>query len=150
MTVTINLPTIAEQISRLSVEGVTILDIDAITTQYILAPYTLAPRPDGWFSNLSVTVDTFGTLGTEKLTMTYNLTYRYFHTALGNQLNFASYSHMIDNIVNIAEVILTNDTVTGAIDLRLAGISDIGPVSDPAGNQYHGCDFTLLVTEYPA
>jgi hypothetical protein len=43
---------------------------------------------------------------------------------------------------------LTNDTLAGATNVRLESISNVGPVRDPAGNDYHGCDFMLWIEQY--
>ena len=149
MAVNVQFATVADSISALSISGVTVKDVDAIISTYTAAPKTLAPRPDGYISNITVTRDSFGTGGAEKLTLSYTLTYRYYHTSLGVQLNFADFAAMIANIELIAEAFITNDALTGLIDLTLEGIGEVGPVNDPSGAMFHGCDFILRITEFP-
>jgi len=147
MSVNVKFSTVADAIGKLSVSGVTMRDIDQIAASVVMAPATFAPKPGGYITNLGVEVDSFGGGSTRMMTLTYTLNYTYYHCQIGSVLDFGSYSAMVTNIAAILVALLTNDTVTGAID-QLPRMSDIGPVLDPAGNQYHGCIFSLDITEY--
>ena len=147
MTVSVQLATICDSIAGLTISGVTIADKDQITVSRIGQAAVLSPRPDGFISGMQLTIDSTGTGATRKATLKYTLNYRYYHCAIGN-LDFASYSACVDKLITIINAILTNDTVTGCVDLELAGVTDIGPVSDPAGNSFHGADIALNITEF--
>lgn len=147
MSVNVKFTTVADAISKLSISGVTLRDIDQIAASVAVAPATFAPKPGGYISNLRVTVDSFGSAGAQKMTLTYTLNYTYYHCQIGSVLDFGAYAAMVTNIAAILAALMTNDTVTGAIDQQ-PKMSDIGPVLDPAGNQYHGCVFSLDITEF--
>ena len=68
---------------------------------------------------------------------------------LGNDaVLFAAYPTLIAKAVLIANAIITNHNLTGAIDVSFGGITDIGALPDPVGNVFHGCDFQINVLEY--
>ena len=150
MTATLNWSTVTNSIAALSISGVTVKDIDEITDSMSMQTAILSPRPDGFISDITITRDSFGTGGAEKMTAIYTLTYRYYHAPIAGGLGglFSTYSGMITNIDAICEAILNNDAITGCVDILLAGISELGPVEDPSGNIYHGCDLSFQVTEF--
>ena len=148
MTVTFSLPTVTDSISKLDISGVDILDIDQIPASYSVRPQMLAPKPDDFITGLTITRDSFGTGGAEKMTATYTLAYRYYHTSVGNTLTLTEYANLIMAMKLILEAFLTNDAVSGLVDLSVESVSSVGPVNDPAGNMYHGFDITLRITEF--
>jgi hypothetical protein len=147
MTVNVNFISVADAISKLTITGVTVRDIDQIAASVQMAPATLAPKPGGFITNMKVATDSFGTGGGQKMTLDYTLNYTYYHCQIGSVLDFASYSAMVTKIAVILVALMSNDVVTGAFDQN-PKISDIGPVLDPAGNQYHGCVFSLDITQF--
>lgn len=147
MTVNVNFISVADAISKLSISGVTLRDIDQIAASVQMAPATLAPKPGGYITNFKVSTDSFGTGGGQKMTLDYTLNYTYYHCQIGSVLDFGSYSAMVTKIAVILVSLLSNDVVTGALDQN-PRVSDIGPVLDPAGNQYHGCVFSLDITQF--
>lgn len=150
MTVSISFSTVADSIAGLSITGVTIADINQIGESNQKTPKHLCPRPQGYITNIVMDEPTFGAGATRKLTLRYTLTYRYYHAEIvgGRGGLFAVYSGMITNITRICNAILTNDTITGCVDIALLTIGELGPVSDPAGNAFHGCDLSFRITEY--
>ncbi len=148
MTINVNFSAVAATIAGISVSGVAIKDIDELFDNAEMLCPCLMPKPDGYITGLSVTVDTYGTGGAEKMTLKYTLTYRYLHAAIGARLDFGVYSGMITNIAAIVAAILVVDATNGAADLRVNTINSIGPVIDPAGNQYHGCDIVINVEQF--
>jgi hypothetical protein len=149
MTISLSLATVADSISKLSISGVTVKDLDELSASWKSLPNVLYPKPDGWISNAKFTVDTFGSMGVEKATFTCNMAYRFLGTEIGNMGAFsAAYSNVITKLVLILNVILANDVITGAVDFRLLGISNIGPLADPAGNVFHGCDLVFTYSEF--
>lgn len=145
MAISCSLATVADSISKLSISGITIRDIDALATSWLALPNVLYPRPDGFVSNISVTATDMARGGYE---LRYTLTYRYLFTQLGNDaVLFAGYATFMANLVLIINSIITNHNLTGAIDLTLGGVS-VGPLQDPAGNMYHGADIQINVLEF--
>lgn len=148
MTINVNFTAVASSIAALSVSGVTIRDLDEIPTSCTVLVPCLIPKPDGYITNLSVTPDTYGTLGTGKLTLKYTLTYRYLHAVIGASLDFGVYNGLIANTAAILAAILALDYANGVQDMRVNTITAIGPVEDPAGNSYHGCDIVINIEQF--
>ena len=145
MAISCQLATVADSISKLSISGITIRDIDALSTSWQGLPNVLYPKPDGFVTNIQVeSVE----LTRSKYDLHYTLNYRYLYVALGSDaVLFAGYATFIANIILIVNAIITNHNVTGAIDLTLGGVT-VGPMQDPAGNMYHGADIQINVMEF--
>lgn len=148
MTINVQFDTVAASIAALSISGVRVFDIDQIPEDCRMQVPALIPRPDGYITDLSPTVQSFGSGGTAKLDLSYTLTYRYLHAPLGTAQLFSTYSGMIAKLALILETIFANDVVSGAVDLQTVALSDVGPVEDPAGNMYHGADISFRVLEF--
>jgi len=106
------------------------------------------PRPDGFFSDLTVVHDTFGS-SVAKKTATYTLTYVYAHSAIGSERGlFKSWPDVVAKAVLILDTLITNDAlVATCIDITPTADS-FGPVADPSGNGFHGCEIRIAVTEF--
>lgn len=141
---------VASSIAAWTITGITIKGITSIPEQAQMLCPILYPKPDNFVTGLGVDNYTFGTGGSEQATIHYVMTWRYLHSQIGGGLGglFAVYGGLITNICTILAYIANHDTVTGAANLRVQTIPVIGPVSDPTGNMYHGCDFDIYVEEY--
>ena len=148
MTVSIQLETVADSISSLSVSGVTIKDIDSIPESAAMLCPVMFPDPDRWLSNVQVIRDSQGAGSWAKQHIEYTLTYLYLHSTVDNNLSFGIYAKMISKVVLIANAIITNEAVTGCAQLRLERIGDVIGVNDPAGNRYVGCEVAFRVMEF--
>jgi hypothetical protein len=150
MTISVNFATVAGSIAGLTITGITVKGIAAVPTDCNLLTPILYPRPAGFITGLNIGDYTFGTGGTEQMTIHYTLNWRYLHAPIGGGLGglFSVYSALITNIAAITKKIAESDTLSGAVDIRVDTVSEIGPVADPAGNMFHGCDISVLVTEY--
>ena len=142
--------TIADSIAAVSVSGVTIKDLNEIPEAVTLRDCpVLFPRPDGFVTDLAVKRDSFGTGAVAKMTVTYILTYTFCHAPIGSGRGlFDVYDNMIANAFAIIDAIITNDTVTGLVDLQVDDALNFGPVEDPSGNVFHGCEIQLYVMEF--
>ena len=147
MTVSVYIATVADSISKLSISGVTCKDIDQIVSSYLSQPALFAPRPDDFITNISVTPASLGSGSSKQVDLQYTLNYVYYHCSLGSTLNFAAYSAMITNIAAILVALITNDTITGAVDMTVQEVSGVGPVLDPAGNAFHGCNIAVTIMQ---
>jgi len=146
MAMDIKIVTVADSISKLSISGVTIRDLDEISASWKSIPNVLYPRPDNFITSISVTPVE---LSRNKYDLKYTLNYRFLHVQLGNDaVLFVSYPTLIAKVILIAAAIITNHNLTGAVDVSFGGISAIGALPDPVGNVYHGADFSIDVLEY--
>ena len=149
MTVTCSVNTVASSIAALSVSGVTIKDIDKIPDSAKLLCPVLIPQPNDYMSNVTVSFETFGSNGGAKLNMEYDLNYVYLHCEAGSGVNaFAPFSSLMTKVALILETIMSNDAVTGLVDLTVNSISNVGIINDPAGNSYWGVLLSFHVLEF--
>jgi hypothetical protein len=145
MTFSITLSTVTNAIEGLTISGVTVCDIDEITTSRMGGKGILSPRPDNFVTGLSFTRDE---ISGQLQTVRYTLNYAYYHLPIGSVLNFNEYSTMITNIVAIAAALAEDHTITGSLDTNGVTVSDIGMILDPAGNAFHGCIISLEITQF--
>ena len=147
MAYTLSLSTVADSISKLSISGVTVKDVDQLAPA--MTSNVLYPLPNGWITGAKFTPVTYGSNSGEQANFTCNMTYRFLGTLVGDMGAFnKAYSNVISKMTLILNAILSNDVITGAVDFRFVGVANIGPVSDPAGNMYHGCDLTFMYEEF--
>jgi hypothetical protein len=148
MTVSLNLANIANAISNLSVTGVTVKDKDEIAGAWVSLPNVLYPKPDGWITNFKIKYATVMQGASAKMDISYTLNYRFLGVQVGDISTFPkSYSLLVDKLVLIVNAIIAMDApYSGAMEMILGGV-DIGAKIDPAGNNYFGADFALLITE---
>jgi hypothetical protein len=147
---TLSVVTIADSISKLSVTGVKIKDINEIpeNANEFDCPMVI-PKPDGFVSNFEVERAAVSQGTSAVWNVRYNLTYRLLHSELGSGLGlFDVYDDMVAIVMAFVDKILISDAVTGAVDVEVEDISSFGPVSDPAGTMFHGCDIVLRILEF--
>lgn len=142
--------TIATSIAGLSVSGVTIKDLTGLPTAVDNRECpVLYPKPNGFVSGLSVVRESFGAAVTAHKTVEYTLTYAFLYRRVeaGRGL-FDTFDDMVDKAFEVLDAIIANDVVSGAIDITPIGIVNVGPVADPAGELFHGCELQLRVMEF--
>ena len=144
--------TVADSISKLTVTGVTLKDIDKIITEGNKRNIpVIIPRPDGFMSSFIYERKSFGSGDAAAVNITYTLTYRLLHSKIGTGRSkvIAKYSDMVAKVGLFLDAIIENDTITGAVNIQAASISEFGPVSDPAGSAiFLGCDIGISVMEF--
>lgn len=147
MSATIDITTVTNAIESLSISGVTVLDIDEIAESMQMSPATLAPRPENFITGISVTRDE---MSGQALRLHYTLNYRYYHCAITGGLGglFGSYPVMIAKIALILLAFCSDASLSGAMDNTEPSVSNIGPVHDPAGSPFHGCEFSLNIMQF--
>ncbi len=149
MTITSTIATVADSISNLSISGVTIKDIDQIPDSARMLTPLIIPRLPRFITDISVTFDTFGSNGTPKISTNYTLNYMFIYCEVGSGLgSFGIFGGLISKLSTILDTINSNDAISGAVDTKLSGIGDIGVITDPAGNEFWGLEFSLRVLEY--
>lgn len=144
------LTTITNSIAALSVSGVTIKDVDEIPNEVLDRECPMViPKPDGFVSNFKPERVTLGSGSGAKWNVNYNLTYRLLYAKVGTGRGlFDLYSGFAVKAMLFVDAVMDNDALTGTVDITLDNISDFGPVVDPAGITFHGCDFTFSVLEF--
>ena len=149
MTITSTISTVADSIAGLSISGVTIKDINQIPdTARMLTPL-LIPQPANFVTNLQVSFETFGSNGGAKINTNYTLNYVFLFCEVGSGVNaFAPFSALVGKLEDILEAINSNDAITGAVDVKVNTIGNIGVITDPAGVEFWGLEFSLRVLEY--
>lgn len=149
MAITSSIGTVADSISGLTISGVTIKDIDQIPDSARMLTPLLIPRPDNFVSDISVSFETFGSNGSAKINTNYTLNYVFLFCEVGAGLGaFAAFSGLMTKLSAILVAINSNDAITGAVDMKVNSIGNIGVVSDPAGNDFWGLEFSLRILEY--
>ena len=149
MSLTLDFQAVTAAIKALNVPGVNIKDTYEVPEGTLLTTPVLYPRPDNFITGFNVVIETFGFDGDEQATAVYTLNYRYLHCTLGSMGGLLhTYAAFLANVKSIIEAIMNDDTITGATNVRFGTIPAMGPLNDNAGNQYLGCDFTIMVEEY--
>lgn len=147
---TLSVVTVADSISKLTVTGVTIKDLNEIpeSASGMDCPMVY-PNPDGFMSNFDVERMAMASGTSNVWNVSYTLTYRFLHSEVGLGLGlFDVYDDMVDKVMDFVDKMLVSDAVTGAVDLEVQDISTFGPVSDPSGTMFHGCDIMLRILEF--
>ena len=144
MSSTVAFTTVTNAIAALAITDVTILKASEIPAAMGLDTHVLCPMPEGFISNVSLTRDE---LSGQYQTLRYTLMYRYYHCKIGGQL-LETYGSMIDKAAAILLAFASDATLSGALDNEDPQIVNIGPVSDPAGNGFHGFDIILQITQF--
>lgn len=149
MAITSAISTVADSIAGLTISGVTIKDIDQIPDSASMLCPLLIPQPANFVTDISVSFETFGSNGGAKINTNYTLNYVFLFCEVGSGLGaFAAFSGLITKLSAILVAIDSNDTITGAVDMKINSIGNIGVITDPAGNEFWGLEFSLRVLEY--
>lgn len=149
MTITSTIATVTDSISNLSISGVTIKDIDQIPDIARMLTPLLIPQPNNFITDLQVSFETFGSNGGAKINTAYTLNYVFLYCEVGSGLgSFAAFSGLVGKLQDILVAINSNDAITGAVDVKISTIGNIGVITDPAGNEFWGLEFSLRVLEY--
>lgn len=149
MTVTVSFSTVTNSIAALSVSGVTIKDVDEIPEDVAMLTPILFPQPSGFITDVSPEFQSFGSNGTAKMDLGYTLNYVYLHAPVGSGVNaFAPYAGMITKLAAIFVAIMSNDAITGAVDVRLNSLPNLGVVTTPNDEDYWGALISLRVLEH--
>lgn len=148
MTIVSSISTVANSIAGLTISGVTIKDIDQIPDSARLLCPLLIPRPNNYLTDISVNFDTFGSNGTAQISTSYTLNYVFIFCEVGGISSFDAFAGLVTKLSAILVAINSNDTITGAVDMKVNSVGDIGVITDPAGIEYWGLEFSMRVLEY--
>ncbi len=149
MTITVGFSIVTNSIAALSISGVTVKDIDQIPTSASMLCPILFPQPNDFVTGITPTFETYGSNGGAKINMTYTLNYVFLECEAGSGISaFDAYNGLITHIAAILQAVLSNDAITGAVDITPHGIPNIGVIEDPAGNQFWGALLSFEILEY--
>jgi hypothetical protein len=143
---------VADAISKLTIAGVTVKDIDQIPTAATVRDVFLFPKPDGFVSGLTVTQQSQGytAIGAKfdvDYTLTYTLATGEFGAGRANTIDF--YSAMVGYIVKVINAVTDiNVLLDGAVSITVSGVESFGSVLDPAGNPHPGTNITFAIKEF--
>jgi hypothetical protein len=142
--------TITAAIAGLTVTGVTIRDTSALTdhVEHRDEPL-LAPRPNQFVNMQPVQRDTYGPAATAKKTVTFELTYRFFHSDAGEGRGlYDQFPDFMSKIFAINDALIAADALGGTVDMQLIGNPEFGVVTDGGGGEFWGADLTILCTVF--
>jgi len=144
----LQLAVIVDSISKISVTGLEVLDIDQVPATVDIRKRVLMPLAD-FVTDLDVTRDSFGA-GDAKMTVVYRLHYRLFYEPAGGLriTKLESLPGLLETIGKVWDAVLALDTLPGAVDIVPADITNMGIVNDPSDSLWYGCDLGFYITEF--
>lgn len=146
---TLKIATVWDSISALSVTGLTIKDIDAVSEAWEVRGATLYPDIQNPITINVPRRRTFGSGSNAKKDVTYSMNYRLLYSPVGSERGIANiYSAMFVMVANLFDAVMNNDALTGTIDITPRIASTSTTVLDPSGNQFYGLDIAFDVLEY--
>lgn len=150
MTFALNLTNITNAIAALNIAGVTVKDSDEIMSNWISLPNVLYPNPnqDAFLTGFALQYDSVLQGADAPITVSYTLNYRFLGSQIGDMGTFTqAYADVLAKVILIVNAIIAlPGPYSGTVDMELTDVT-IGGKQDPAGNQYHGADFALKITE---
>ena len=146
----LGIATILDSIKALSVSGVTIKEMSEVPEKLNTRDCPcLFPKPTGFITDLTVTPQAFGDPGTRMYNVEYNLHYLYAHAQVGTDRRLAT---VIDaalvKIFLIVDAIIAADNLTGTVEFQAQNFDSFGPIVDPSGQTFVGCELTFHVTQF--
>ena len=142
--------TVADSISKLSVTGVTIKDLDGIPEEVSVRDCpVLFPNPDGFITNARVIRRSAGSATDASKDVYYTLNYIFLYSPVGQGRGlFQVFPQLVTKAAAIMDTIISNDTITGLVDITPRINGEIGVVEDTAGSKFFGCMFAFDVVEF--
>ena len=139
--------TVVDNISKLSVSGLVIKDMDEIPGSVDARQPTLIPLPD-FLTDYAMERDSFGGGSTAKMTVNYTLNYRLCYAPVGAGRPLEWFDNMVSMVGLIMDAVMAVDTLGGTVDIVPAGVRNMGIVNDPGDAGFYGCDLAFKVEEF--
>jgi len=143
----ISADTIATSIAALSVSGLTIKDLATIRETITARDCPiLFPSPADFMTGLTVTRQS---MNGDRKDIGYTLNYVFLYAPV-NATNglYTLYQSMVIMACAIWDAIISNDAVSGSIDITPIAPPSFGIVQDPAGKEYFGATLQFQVLEF--
>ena len=148
---TLAIMTVADSIAALEVAGVRILDLDQVPDALTERDCpVLFPEPLNYVTEFSVERNSTGADLTEaRKTAYYTLNYTFAYMPVGSgRTGLSRYDDMIRKLFAIIDQVILNSTITGLVDIEPQEMVELGPVPDPAGNQFLGARLRFRCMEF--
>jgi len=146
----IKIATVADSISKLSVAGVKIKDIDTIpeeVTQRICP--VMFPSPEGFVTGLRVEPKSYGAGTSGKNDVKYTLNYVFLYQPVGSDRYVTkNIAKLVDKTVLILNALIANDAVIGSVDIEPRIDGEFGKLADQVGNEFFGALIAIDVCEF--
>lgn len=141
--------TITAAIAGLTITGVTVRDTSGMTDLITARDCpVLAPRPNMFIGLNPVERDTYGASPVARKTVTFTLSYRFFHSPIGQgRGEYEVFPLYLVKIFAIMDALIACD-LGGTVDMNLVGVPNLGVVVDGADNQFWGSDLDILCTVF--
>ena len=146
-----DLPTVTAYIAGISMAGIKVKDLDGVKGAADPREMPLLyPDVTKLWEGLGLERNSQGPGTMAQQTLRYLLRYRLLYAPAGSERDLITiFPDLAAKVKTIITALVKNDVPADpTIDLRLNRWSQAGTVSDPAGNQCHGCDFELSVVEF--
>lgn len=142
------LSTITDSISKLSVTGLTIYDIDEIPEAAERDVPCMYPEGIDFITNMTTSTAAFGLGAGSRWDIEYDLNYTLLYAPAGSGRGYEQFAPMMVLAFKVVDAILAIATISGAVTLRFNGMSGSPIVSDPAGNSFWGVRLSFHVLEF--
>ena len=145
----VQLVTIANSITEISVSGLTIKDVDEIPTSINQRDCPLLiPNPENYISGVKIEPDSFGTGSDRKMTLTYSLSYMLIYGEVGGGRvhTIDTYAGMLTKACAFMDAFYALNGLTGAVDFDATlGDPSIRVVGEI---EFHSIDIKIGVKEF--
>jgi len=144
------LATVANSIEALTITGLTIYDLDNVPASVdVRTTAALVPLSD-YVTGFILAHDTFGAGNTAEMTVTYTVNYRLFYSIYGAGRTdlLEKQAGLIAMVAAIWDSVITNDSLTGCVNIEPVGVTGIGIVMDPTNHEFLGCNMSFTVMEF--
>jgi len=145
----LQIATVVDSISKLSVSGAKIKDKDQIPAAGDVRQPMIIPLSN-FISEFTMVRESFGGGSSAKMTVTYVLNYRILYKPLGagRAPQLENISPLVDMIARWWDAVLAIDVFDGAVDIIPNTITGMGAVKDPSEDNWLGADVSVKVMEF--
>lgn len=145
----LQIATVVDSISKLSVAGAVIKDKDQIPAAGDERRPMIIPLPN-FMTEFSMVRDSYGGGSEAKMTVQYTLNYRILYKSMGTGRapKLENISPLVDLIGRWFDAILAIDVFDGAVDIIPWSILSMGVVKDPSEADWWGADVSVRVMEF--
>lgn len=149
MTITLQFVAIADAISELVIDGVTIYKLDEVPLFGSKAKLPcLFPQPEDFIDDEQFELVSFGGGGTGAMDFSYRMNYVLLYAKATVSVQTLRNIHpMYLCIIEVLKAIFGNDDISGSVNMTLETLQTKGLIRDPDGNEYWGALIGLRVEE---
>ena len=146
--------TVADSISSMSFSSglaftFKVRDLNEMTNEVLNRDCPVVMPAPNWFSVSDVEKQNLGTGSSARWNLEYILTYRIFSIEAGMERTIGDATLLTaQHVMAFLDEIFENDSITGAIDMELAGAPTFGIVEEPSGKSFYGADIELRILEF--